>query len=329
MEIVDLNPEAAVDRYAHPCQNGIKTFAELEKEVFKEPVWIVPGVIPEGATILAAKPKVGKSFMALDIALAISTGGMVFDQHTTQQDVLYLSLEDGSRRLHNRVTAMVASGGWPDNLYYQTSWPSLDDDGITRLREWLVDHPDVKLVTIDTLAKMRSRKTSRKTQYELDYHTVEPFKVLCDELGISIIVIHHSRKAPSEDDPFDVISGTTGLTAVFDTCLVLRQSHSGNVYLYSRGRDMEEVELVLKHDVTGNWVYLGRASSIAKTEERNSILDAMDADKDYSQAELVLLTGKRQSGLCQLLNRMVQEREILRTEQKKYRKKEGGKGSGQ
>jgi hypothetical protein len=321
MELVSLDPALAVDRYSHPCQNGIKTLSELKHRVFKEPVWIVPTVIPEGATLLAGKPKIGKSFLSLDIALAVACGGTVLGQTTVEQAVLYLSLEDGEKRLQRRVDALVESSDWPDNLYYQTSWPGLDEQGAELLHEWLTDHPEVKLIIIDTLAKVKSRKVSKATQYDLDYRTVESIKNVSDSLGISLLVIHHCRKDPSEDDPFDVISGTTGLSGGFDTCMVLRKAKSSNVFLYSRGRDTEEVELILKHDIAGNWIYLGEAATTGRTDTRNSILELMEIEQWYTLTEMVLLTGRKKSGLCRLLNRMVEQEKTVLKEDGRYCKK--------
>jgi hypothetical protein len=51
------------------------TAASLLAERFPEPRWAIPAIVPEGATILAGKPKKGKSFLALAFAVAVATGG--------------------------------------------------------------------------------------------------------------------------------------------------------------------------------------------------------------------------------------------------------------
>ncbi len=66
---------------------------------FPDPVWAVPDLITVGLTILAGRPKVGKSWLALQTAIAVGTGGKVLDRHVKQGSVLYLALEDNARRL--------------------------------------------------------------------------------------------------------------------------------------------------------------------------------------------------------------------------------------
>ncbi|MDP2815826.1 MAG: AAA family ATPase, partial [Rectinemataceae bacterium] len=65
---------------AKPSQPLLKTFtaSDLAKMVFPEPKWAVPGLLPEGLTILAGRPKRGKSWMGLGLALAVASGGKAF-----------------------------------------------------------------------------------------------------------------------------------------------------------------------------------------------------------------------------------------------------------
>ena len=63
------------------------------------------------------------------------------------------------------------------------------------------------------------------------------------EIGIAIVVVHHTRKA-SADDPLDRVSGTTGLTGAADSVITMSRSR----VLEVRGRDIEETEYKLKHE---------------------------------------------------------------------------------
>jgi len=49
--------------------------ANLRNREFPEPRGAVPGFIAQGVTLLAGRPKMGKSFLALNIALAVGHGG--------------------------------------------------------------------------------------------------------------------------------------------------------------------------------------------------------------------------------------------------------------
>jgi hypothetical protein len=297
-----LNPANAVDGY------GIRSIVELMAEVFVEPKWIIPGIIPEGATLLVAKPKVGKSFMALDIALAVASGGMVLGRITNRRDVLYLSLEDGERRLQQRLAVLRSSDCLPTNLYYRTEWPTFDRGGVEQLVEWLEYNPKVGLVIFDTLAKVKSRKVAKnESAYDIDYRSVEPFKMLVEQMGVSVIVIHHSRKSPSEDDPFDVISGTTGLAGVFDTVIVLCQTSKDKVCMYTRGRDTDASDIALRRHDSGAWEYLGTSEEVGVMEIRNQVLAVMEPGEGYMLKDLCELTERKKSGLCRLVGRMVED----------------------
>src|SRR5258708_19570344 len=76
--------------------------ALLQKEL--PPVkWAIPGILPEGLTLLCGKPKMGKSWLVLGFALGIACGGYVLGKVNVEQGyVLYLSLEDNERRLQRR-----------------------------------------------------------------------------------------------------------------------------------------------------------------------------------------------------------------------------------
>lgn len=198
--------------------------AELEVMKFPEPVWIVPGIIPEGVTLWAGKPKTGKSYGAVNVGLALACGGLAFGKiPVRQRGVLYLSLEDRQRRLQKRIRDALPGGGWPDAFHISTEWPRVDEDGIPKIKQFLESIPDVKLIIIDVLAKFRARsKGNNSNLYETDYAAMEGLMSLANMHDVSILIIHHTRKAPS-DDPLDEVSGSTGLSGAVDTVMVLKK----------------------------------------------------------------------------------------------------------
>src|SRR5262249_58141949 len=81
---------------------NVETFtaAELVAMELPEPRWAVEGILPEGVTVLAGKPKLGKSWLALNVALAVAGGGVALGAVRVEGGlVLYLALEDTRRRL--------------------------------------------------------------------------------------------------------------------------------------------------------------------------------------------------------------------------------------
>jgi RecA-family ATPase len=96
------------------------------------------------------------------------------------------------------------------------------------------------LIVIDTLEKFRPAAKTNAAAYSTDYLAISGLHKLAHAREIAIVVIHHVRKMDAED-PFDMVSGTNGLTGAADTILVLRRQ-AGSVTLHARGRDIEEKE---------------------------------------------------------------------------------------
>src|SRR5215207_710344 len=224
---------------------------ELMAIEFPEPRWIVPGIVPEGTTILAGKPKMGKSWLALGTSVAVAAGGVALGTKRVERGaVLYLALEDNPRRLQSRLKKLLPGGAAPEGLELATEWPRLGDGGLDALEAWLNTHPDARLVVIDTLAKFRTGQTG-KSLYKEDYEAVEPLVELAAHHNVAILIVHHLRKLGA-DDPLDQVSGSMGLTGGADGALVLnRERGRADAYLYVTGRDIEEEkELALSWDST-------------------------------------------------------------------------------
>jgi hypothetical protein len=229
------------------------TAAELQSMTFPPLRFVVPHIMPEGIALLAGKPKAGKSWMLLDIAIA-ATG----DRYTLgtikpeQGDVLYLALEDSLRRAQWRMTKLLGAQleKWPDRLTIRTEWKRVDQGGLAGIEEWAKSVERPVMVIVDTLQRVRPvpGPSSRATPYSLDYEALEGLQALAAKLQILVVVITHVRKATA-DDVFDTVSGTLGLTAAADTILVLGPKN-GLMTLCVRGRDVEESEKTVRFDMS-------------------------------------------------------------------------------
>ena len=184
---------------------------------FPDVEWIVPGIVPQGETLISGPPKGGKSFMVLDIATALSTGGRVLgDIECEQAECLYLALEDSPRRLKNR---MVKQAAHPSScLRISTEWPK-GSDAIFSLHKYMADFPETKLIIIDTLARFATFRDGN--DYAEMSGVMGGIKAVADEHGIAIIVIHHTRKNESSDDFINSALGSIGITGIVDTILIL------------------------------------------------------------------------------------------------------------
>ena len=247
--------------------SGVITAAELSHKEFPELVQHVFGIIIEGFGIVAGPPKLGKSFFTLVIALAVSAGGYAFGKvKCAPRPVLLLALEDSERRLQTRIRALYGSDIPPHNLHILTRiQPGLLIPTITA---WLEYHP-TGLVILDTLGRARQQRNRGDDAYLADYQAGVALKNIVDAFpGSSLLGVHHTRKA-SSDDFVDDLSGTLGLAASADYLLVLRRPRqSAEATLKVTGRDAPEGEYAFTID-GGRWFLAGDTLAEAATAAVN------------------------------------------------------------
>lgn len=201
--------------------------------------YCVDGLISQGLFILAGAPKVGKSWLALDMCLSIAKGEKVLGKETLCGHAVYLSLEDSLIRLQNRLYELTDEPS--DNLNFAIMAESISNGLPEQIEYCRKRFDDLKIVVIDTLQKVRNESES---SYSSDYKELSVLKSLADKLGIAIVLVHHTRKC-SDGDPFNMISGSTGLSGCVDGSMVLIESKRGSrkAKLYCVGRDIENQEI--------------------------------------------------------------------------------------
>ena len=195
------------------------------KRKCSEPIkWVIPDLVCEGLTILAGRPKLGKSWLALDWSIGVASNTKVMNafEPACHGAVLYLALEDNQRRLlQRRCSTLLGTSNWPAALTVATEWPRLDAGGLDAIREWIDGTTGPRLVIVDTLQKVRPIKAN--AGYAEDYDALQHLQRLAGEEGIAVVILHHTRKMEA-DDPLDQVSGTLGLVGSADTTLVLDRS---------------------------------------------------------------------------------------------------------
>ena len=206
--------------------------------------FVVERLLPQGLHILAGAPKIGKSWLALHLCLCVAEGKPIWEFPTTQGTALYLCLEDSYTRIQHRLFEITEDA--PAALHFANLSGSIGDGLEEQLRQFLSEYPDTKLMVIDTLQKVR-RSASDSNPYANDYRDISALKALADAHGIAILLIHHLRKM-NDEDPLNMISGTTGLSGATDSSFVLKPSKRGSstATLYCTGRDIEYRELPLR-----------------------------------------------------------------------------------
>ena len=220
------------------------TAEQLQRAPYSPVPFLVDELIPEGLHILAGAPKIGKSWLALWLCLCISQGQPLWNFATTQGEALYLSLEDSFQRIQTRLFDLTENA--PPTLHFAIMADTLKHGLEQQIEQFLTEHPDTKLVVIDTLQRVRGTG-SDSNLYANDYQDIGLLKKLADERHIAILLIHHLRKL-HDDDPMNMISGSTGLSGAADSTFVL-QKHSrlANIAsLHCTGRDIPDRTLKLE-----------------------------------------------------------------------------------
>jgi hypothetical protein len=305
-----------VKRTARP---QISDASKLEGEEMPVPRSVVTGIFNVGLNMLAGKSKLGKSWLALNVALAVASGGKALGSIEVEEgDVLYLALEDSKRRLQQRIDLIFGRAGWPARLSYATGWPKLDDGGLEELDLWLAEHPQARLIVIDVWKRIRHRRARGANLYDEDYEHLVGLQAMAQTHGVCILVVHHTRKAAAED-VFDEISGTGGVMAALDTCAILHRPRSeADGEIWVTGRDLEEAHLAMRFD-GGVWSLLGSATEVTKSKQRAEVVTALRAAKKaITPAELAITLGWPANRVRQRLFQMVQAGEAVRLSNSTY-----------
>ena len=285
---------------AAPLLKGLRNGHWLHRQDFPPLRYHIPGIIAEGLNVLAGAPKVGKSWMVLDMLLAVAAGGTSLGTIGTGQpgDVLYLALEDGDRRMQARCRTLLRNEWRPDDpipgrFEYMTA--ITPGQLAATIAEWLQLHP-YGFVVVDTLGRVLPPAFQGETPYMRDYRVMTGLKDVADAFpGAALLMNHHDRKAVSADF-VDSVSGTNGIAGGADTVLVLtRPREDPDGLLQITGRDVTECAYALTFD-RGIWRLDGsgldeaaataraRRAAIGLSDRSAEVLELVNGKPDGARA---------------------------------------------
>lgn len=309
--------------------DGAFSASWLTAQYFPPVEYVVPGLIPEGLTMLVAPPKIGKSWMVLGLAKAAAEGSRAFGAiHVQQRPVLYLALEDGPRRLQDRLHSIGVTDGTPD-LMFMTDVPL---GAVTTIRTYVERFADRNpLVILDTLGKVRDVYAGNDA-YQKDYGQMSLLKdIVDDHPGSSLLIVHHTNKGERTDFVASV-SGTQGLAGAADSILsIQRDRNSGDATLNVTSRDAAEGQYAVQMSERGAWSLDGPGLIEAATaaEQRRAvsgvgdkmtdIIEAVNAHPDgITPTEVEQVTGLPRNTVDVYLKRAADEERIIRKKRGLY-----------
>jgi hypothetical protein len=290
------------------------TAQELSEKSFPPLQWLVEGILPQGTYLLSARPKVGKSWLALDFAVSVANGQPVLGRKTAQGKAIYLALEDNQRRLQDRLKILRPDGSYATpNLILHTEWHAFNEGGLERLEE-LIQEEKPKLIVIDTLAKVRPPSSSQA--YQSDYKALAPLTSLANKYQCCILIVTHNRKGKSDGDALEQVSGTLGLTGAVDGALIIDGNRSDKQYKLSLiGRDIpndDELAIALEG---GIWKMLGQANLVIVKSQRKDILNLLQNNPvGLTPKEIAEALRKEGGAIRKLLKSMVAAEQVKNCE---------------
>ena len=322
-----------MQRMSDPAYLHTVTMNELYETVYQSRPPVIDGLLYSGTYLFAGAPKVGKSFFMAQLAYHISTGQKLWDYDVRQGTVLYLALEDDYQRIQGRMFRMFGVEG-TDHLYFGVYAKQLGAGLDEQLEKFIREHPDTRLIIIDTLQKIREVSTDAYS-YANDYDIVGRMKQFADKHGVCLLLVHHTRKQQA-GDKFEMISGTTGLLGCADGAFILQKEKrtdlSATLDIVGRDqpdqrlhliRDMEKLIWQLDHSETELW----KSSPDPLLDKIAAVLTEGNPVWNGSATELVSLLGEdiQPNILTRRLN--VKAGELLHEYQIEYSMKRTRNGS--
>jgi hypothetical protein len=230
-----------------------KTFTTIDGNTLMmqkyEPLrYCIEKILPHGLFIMAGSGKIGKSWLALDIGAAVATGGKLWEFNAGRGDVLYLALEDNHARLQARLKIMETENMDMSHLHIATSSLGITGGLLEQTENFLTKNPETRLIIIDTLERIRDGSFD-KTMYSYDYRDMTTLRKITDKYKLTLLLVHHTRKA-SDADPLNTLSGSTGLVGAADGVFVLeKETRTGSTArLTIANRDTEGFSFDLEFD---------------------------------------------------------------------------------
>lgn len=310
----DLEPLAAWGAEDAGRPDGTPTLVSATELFSAQIVTLRPlleGLLWDGLTLLIARPKAGKSWLTLQLAVQVA-GGPTVDGITAVDHgrVLYGAFEEPKARTVARLRKIASPGEWAENLHFIYELLPLMGGGADQLGA-IIQKLLPRLVVLDTLtAVVKAGTKSGNDVFRSQYAEVSRLRKIAEDHGIPIILVHHTRKGLS-DSAIEAIAGTGGIGAALDTLWHLKRRPEGEATLDIIGRETEERTLAMtfEQDPFG-WRVLGDDNAQALNSERRQVLELLREDGGLTPAQIAAELGKSRPSVRMMLKRMKDDSQV-------------------
>jgi hypothetical protein len=291
---------------------GISGRALLELQ-FPEIAMLCSPWIPEGVMLLAGPPKVGKSTLMRQVTRAVSAGNMLFGSYCEQGRVAYLSLEEGERLMAKKLRSARFEAGELAAVDFHWAWRQ-GAEGCADLRAYIDEHDDVRMIVIDSLSRFREPSNQARSQFQQDYDAMAMLSELAKQRpGLAIVVLHHTTKLGTVNDPVAAISGTYGVAAAADSYMVLVKDGSDFV-LCCGGRfwELDESHFVMDR-AAGVWEMRRAHDGVSLTARQREYLARVVEDGTVTTRGMASRFGVKDAAASELLKELSSRGMVERT----------------
>lgn len=249
----------------------IKSINELEK-VSEDSKWLIENLwLTQGIGILAAQPKSGKSWMALDIAVSLASGKTCLNKFEVKEahKVLFFNAEDTQAIQRERFELVKKAKGIEEelpNLGIMVARDGLrldQEEGIQALRAKVIEFKP-SLLILDPWVRLQQVSENNATGVA---KVLSELRKIKDEFGCGILLVHHAAKGSKD------IRGSTEFPAWGETNLFMFKDSKENLKLDIQHRAAESIDgLDLKIGKLGD----GVAIHVPNEEEVEAIVETPD-----------------------------------------------------
>lgn len=224
----------------------MKTISDMRKN-FKKNDFIIDNLMKSrGVYCLVARPKVGKSLLALQLANSIATGTSFLDFKTIQAPVLYISTEMNSMQIMDRINKMDFEFN-DNNFFLKEQEPN---ERKLNFMDLQIDFQEFacnyngKFVIVDMLCGIDMNNGYDINNYQdIGQYLIPQFRELCNKYDFTILLIHHLNKNNTS-------LGSTAIDGSIDGKLTLKEDNHirSKIILSYESRDYESFDLMLKRN---------------------------------------------------------------------------------
>lgn len=282
------------------------TLDDLLNEPEEETAYVWDRTLPRGGfSICAAKPKVGKSTLARNLAVAVSEGREFFGRATSKGKVVYLCLEEKRAEVARHFRQMEASG---TNIIIHTG--RTPDDVLSALEAAIIEHSPA-LVIIDPLSRL-----VRVTDFNSYGEVTRGLEPLIDiarssECQCHIQAVHHNGKGEREGG--DALLGSTGFFGAVDTLLIMKRREKARTLetVQRYGENMPETVVHLDAE-TGLVSPGGDMQTLMLAERKAAVMDNL-GDEPLTEADIKERIGGNQGLTSKAVRALHEEGRLERT----------------